>query len=384
MVNILITMQLLFFGGVLHMSITTVPRFDNLNTPLIMTDSFGCIVYKNKAARKKYPRPSLGSSLVNLITSDTAQRFSDMLESGVPVVIRLREPESVTAYRAAAGPFVYDGIRYFMLVFIDTLHLDPTEILFTDIYDSMQLFWEKTVGILNTILEYPVAIKNTISRGRFRNRMNEMINVTAGQYIRGVIDRTDEGHITMKQLLGILNDAVDSVPARYDCKLRFSHDMLDDKSRCSISVDLTKYLSAFFLSLLPLLGISSDRYVIVSFHDDQKNGRLITYMRSRIAKTDEEYGMTDDFGLLAELFPNDSLNLCIFEAMSRFIGFRAEHMIAHCDGYSEITFMFSVRQITVNIMLLRSEEEIEPVDQQLASLPMELIYGILADSDDGC
>ena len=149
------------------MGITSIPGFDSINTALIMTDSDGCIVYKNKAARKRYTRPAVGASLVRLISDDTCDDFNRLMTDGIPAVIRMREVESQNSYRAAAGPFTYCGADYLMLVFIDTLHLDPSKLLFAELYRQLPIFWEKISGLLYMLSENTVTLKSIAASGRF-------------------------------------------------------------------------------------------------------------------------------------------------------------------------------------------------------------------------
>ena len=375
------------------MSIASVPGFDNLNTPMIMINRLGVVVYRNKSAKNKYSRLMIGVSLSRLVSEDTAERFSKLLDDEEPAIIRLREPESQNTYRAAAGGFVYAGENYFMLIFIETLHLDTSEVLFENMYSQMPLFWKELGGLLNMLLENNFPSKNSEPKKRFRSRMNELINITAGQYLSEFISRPDIGAITLKQLIFILNDAAESVPARYDCKLRFEYGSIDDSTMCGISVDPVKYLASFFMSLLPLMGISSDRYVTVGFEINSGSGELITNLRTRIPDPDTSYGPTNDFSLLAELYPKEALNLCIYSIMSKMFRFKAEHTVGKNAEYYDpnnglirsdgISFSITQRLMPANILILRSQDENEAATQ-LASLPLEIMYGLLCGDANGC
>jgi len=364
------------------MSITGIPGFDGINTALIMTDKNGCIVYKNKAARKRYPRPSLGTSLVKLISDDTRDDFTMLMSCGKPALIRIRETESHNSCRAVSGPFTYSDTEYLMLVFIDTLHLDPSMVLFADFYPKIPLFWNKLSVILGMLSENTSVSGSNPSYGRFRGRMNELLNITAGQYLSSILSNTNAGDINLKQLIDILCEAADSVPARYDCKVRFDRMGIDNKLTFSISLNLIEYLSSFFLSLLPMLGISSDRYVTVSFDPDTCPGQLITNMKTRIPPCDLNCTNASDFERLTELYPNESLNLFVYQIMSCILGFGAGYSVSESDGHTFITFSVSVEKTTANIVILRSTDDESVCSPKIASQPMELMYDLLSGLED--
>jgi len=92
------------------MNFGSVPGINNLVTPVIFTDSNGKIVYKNKSAKTRFPRPMVSADISPLIAPEYKDTFKKIMESGEPGFVMLNENNRGNEDSAIAGQMEYCGI----------------------------------------------------------------------------------------------------------------------------------------------------------------------------------------------------------------------------------------------------------------------------------
>jgi len=194
-----------------------------------------------------------------------------------------------------------------------------------------------------------------------------VISVVSGDDISKLTRKRAESDSTLKYILEILEHTVDNIPAKYNINIRVDRSDFTNAELLSTSVNFLKFISSFFVSLVSILSISSDRTISVTLSPAKKNGYVLSSFKTRLEHTKLNVKNSSDFSKLNAIFPNEALNISVFAILSRFVNSDITYSITSTPNGSEFVLNTCHPRVITNIMLLRSKKNHDALIKSLKS-----------------
>lgn len=292
---------------------------DNLETPVLICDPNGIVIYKNKLALETIRLPRRNTGVRSHLEQSGKTAFAAMLPDSKPQTIAVFTGDR--SAKALVFPYRYRENDCTLWAFISFLQVRPNSIIFSRMEEDIIRITGDLASLFTLLAE-----QSAIPSGRRARSGDRRLSSKIEHIIDRVLDtRNERANWSVIDSLDILSNSVLPVFRHYGCEIVYQ-DKVPIKDRYKY-LNFRDFVLFYSYALAFCTQISrGHRITVDALTIDESTIRFdirFTILFSPI------YGEKQtDFEKLIPLFPKNSVDLLIFSKLVQFRGYRIEYSVS--------------------------------------------------------
>lgn len=340
------------------MNYTEIPEnLEKLNTPIIICDAKGLVIYKNTAAVRNVRLPRRNTSMLTHLGQTEQGELRRLAERKKPSVLTVQTGDRNA--RALVMPYTRQGKECSLWVFVSLLQTGSVSGLFAEADSALTAVGREICEYVKTVDEFSLALPDQPTAAQIDRLEKRILKI-----LDTVIKERKNWLFEMHTGLRILWEAIEKPLSQFGYQLKVAEDAaevpsLAGKGERLVLVELYSLITLYLHLLLwacdsastkqlelALRQIGEDYYMDIAFTQP--------YPPCYTDDGDDPNAFSNDFSALIALSPKNRFEIRLFEAYCASGEYELSYRITH---EAENNVCLRLKLLTVQKTRLRSGEE---------------------------
>lgn len=297
-------------------------NLEKLNTPIIICDEQGLVIYKNTAAVRSVRLPRRHTSMLTHLGQTERGELLRLSDRKKPSVLTVQTGDRNA--RALVMPYVREGKNCSLWVFVSLLQTGSVSGMFAELDGALCAVGREICEYVKSIDEFALALPErptATELARLDKRLQKIIDA--------ITDERRSWLFELGDALTMLREAVERPIRKYGYRLTFRESEELSHKGVRLLIDLQHFFSMYLHLILFSCDSSPNKQVECSVFREDETYCVESAFTLPYPPFYTDDGYQTDLSALRALCPKNSIEIELFKAYSGIHGYQMSYRITH-------------------------------------------------------